>query len=226
MPTVVIPGTTASMDSTDFYFDAANVLRKNHAGTGGGLTWGLTSTLNYRVLIRLNTAFIPISSDYLALRLVGMRPAIGVGVNGGTVQSFRVLPANPWVEGATSSPASSGLCCWNALAADGFGGVTTPWAGNAGCDLVNVDYSGGDSASQAYAAYTSGPDIPFTLVLNPAWLPLWLVANNGIMVRADDETRFTAANICRLWSEDHASAPVWEVVSVVGGGPGAMIGPF
>lgn len=46
-----------------------------------------------------------------------------------------------WIEGTkTGAMAGSGEPCWNALAADGAGGVTTAWAGAAGCKTAGTDY--------------------------------------------------------------------------------------
>jgi hypothetical protein len=46
-----------------------------------------------------------------------------------------------WIEGTrNNAQALAGEPCWNALAADGAGGITTAWAGTAGLSTVITDY--------------------------------------------------------------------------------------
>jgi len=57
-----------------------------------------------------------------------------------TIYSIAVGNA-AWIEGTKfNTLAGAGEPCWNALAADGVGGVTTPWAGSAGMSTAGVDY--------------------------------------------------------------------------------------
>lgn len=58
------------------------------------------------------------------------------------VTVYSIKTANwPWAEGTKNgSQAGAGEPCWNARAADGSGGVTTAWAGSAGCATSGTDY--------------------------------------------------------------------------------------
>lgn len=58
------------------------------------------------------------------------------------VKLYSVSSANSdWIEGTkTGAQAGSGEPCWNAKEADGSGGVTTAWAGSAGCATSGIDY--------------------------------------------------------------------------------------
>ncbi len=66
---------------------------------------------------------------------------------------YSVAAANKdWIEGTkTGAQALAGESCWNALAADGAGGITTKWAGDAagdggadaGCSVSGTDFEAG-----------------------------------------------------------------------------------
>lgn len=79
---------------------------------------------------------------------------LGLYEGGGTADIYAVLPANDgWVEGTKNlALAAAGEPCWNALAADGAGGITTAWAGGSnGCGVVGTDIS-----SSAIGTLSSG----------------------------------------------------------------------
>lgn len=64
-------------------------------------------------------------------------------IGNATVQCpiYSISQANAdWVAGVSEGQALAGESCWNAKAADGSGGVTTPWAGSAGCSTPGTDY--------------------------------------------------------------------------------------
>lgn len=59
-----------------------------------------------------------------------------------TGTAYAITEANgDWVEGTKDiALAGSGEPCWNAKEADGSGGVTTAWAGSAGCSTSGTDF--------------------------------------------------------------------------------------
>ena len=59
-----------------------------------------------------------------------------------TVRIYSIASGNAaWIEGTqVNALAGAGEPCWNALAADGAGGVTTAWAGSAGLGTSGTDY--------------------------------------------------------------------------------------
>lgn len=59
-----------------------------------------------------------------------------------TVSVYAIHSNNSgWIEGTkTGALAVSGEPCWDAKEADGAGGVTTAWAGGAGCKTSGTDY--------------------------------------------------------------------------------------
>jgi len=67
--------------------------------------------------------------------------AVQGSANAYTLTTYSIASGNAaWVEGTSANPAPSGSPCWNALAADGSGGVTTAWAGSAGLATPTTDY--------------------------------------------------------------------------------------
>jgi len=67
--------------------------------------------------------------------------AVQGSANAFTLTTYPIASGNAaWVEGTSGNPAPSGSPCWNALAADGSGGVTTAWAGSAGLATSGTDY--------------------------------------------------------------------------------------
>lgn len=226
-----IVGTFDNSDSVLLLFHSVlPTFQFRHAPRYGFFDGGLLSQAHYRTLVKLHSSVIPVSNDYTGFRVIVQRLAIATAVNGGTLQACRVLPANDWIEGVSGNqnPAQVDECCWDSLRANGAGGVIDEWAGaptDRGCGVAGVDYDDTTIASTAYAAYTSGPNVPVTMNLNPVWLPLWLVTNDGFVVKAQDETRWTALNLFR--AGDYAgTAPVFEIDFVAGGGLGAMMLPF
>lgn len=96
-----------------------------------------------------------------------------------TATIYSIAAANAaWIEGTLlGALALAGEPCWNALAADGAGGVTTPWAGSAGLSTAGVDYEvaplgsfSGDRADPAGTEYAAA--------LTPARVQGWFGAIN------------------------------------------------
>jgi hypothetical protein len=103
---------------------------------------------------------------------------------GGSANVYSVAPANAgWIEGTGDFKlALRGEPCWDALAADGQGGILTPWAGGMnGAGVVGVDI--GSSPIAVLSASGAGVH---ALSLNVTALQDWVGANNvnaGILIK-------------------------------------------
>ncbi len=129
--------------------------------------------------------------------------------NTGTAQAFiltaySIATGNAaWIAGTTNSfTAAAGESCWNALAADGAGGVTTAWAGSAGLSTVTTDYETpelghvhcdrGDAAGTEYA-----------IALTAARVQGWFGASNTNYGMLITNTAWGAVSVA---SYNHATA--------------------
>lgn len=97
----------------------------------------------------------------------------------------RILPANSgWVEGTKiDAVAGAGEPCWNALAANGAGGVTTAWAGSAGCGTQGVDYSASEMAAINVPAGGLTVGVAYGYALGLAEFANMVAANHGFLIR-------------------------------------------
>jgi hypothetical protein len=94
-----------------------------------------------RGLIRFNLSAIPGNATCISATLQLVRNYQPEDDSTATVEIYSVSAANAdWEVGETSNPAAAGLCCWACKAANGAGGVTTPWAGSEGLQTPGVDY--------------------------------------------------------------------------------------
>ncbi len=97
-----------------------------------------------------------------------------------TATIYPILVGNAdWIEGTkNNAQAGAGEPCWDALAADGSGGVTTAWAGSAGLGTPGVDYgysmgswSGNGSSDPVGTVYTAA--------LTPSEVQKWFPSTNA-----------------------------------------------
>ena len=121
-----------------------DIVIKSALGTrnGGASTKLDISSSGIKGLIEFDLSSIPVTATCDAAELRMYSSAQG-SANAWTVTAYSIAAANEaWVEGtgALSGNAASGEPCWNALAADGSGGVTTAWAGAAGLATSGTDY--------------------------------------------------------------------------------------
>jgi hypothetical protein len=170
--------------------------------------------------------------DYLRLRAVGANPGCNVllqfdlsaipatatcnsatlylyhhtqvAAQAWSVNIYSVKVANAgWIEGArTGAQAGAGEPCWDALAADGAGGVTTAWAGSEGCNLSGTDYEavaiGSFAGNRADAVGTE-----YSAALTPGVVETWFGAVNSNYGMLLIVTVFAAVDY--LYSSEHAS---------------------
>jgi hypothetical protein len=83
-----------------------------------------------------------------------------------------------WIEGAKFGElAGAGEPCWNALAADGAGGVLTAWAGAAGCATAGVDYEA-DLLGSVAGNRSNANGTEYALALTAARVRGWFGGTN------------------------------------------------
>lgn len=97
--------------------------------------------VSQRALLAFDVASIPSTAVCNSATVTITRsPQSDVYVYTQTIYSIAAANA-AWVEGTKNgATAGAGESCWNALAADGAGGVTTAWAGSAGLSTAGTDY--------------------------------------------------------------------------------------
>lgn len=93
-------------------------------------------------LLRFDLSAIPAGStcDSAVLHLYKGNAASSAEAR--TLSVYSIASANSdWIAGTKNGAlAGSGEPCWDARKADGSGGVTTAWAGSAGCATSGTDY--------------------------------------------------------------------------------------
>ena len=119
-----------------------------------------------------------------------------------TVSVYSIAIGNDaWIEGTqNNTQALAGEPCWNALAADGAGGVTTPWAGSAGLLTSGIDYEASSIGSfSGNRSDANGTE--YSTLLTAARIEGWFGASNtnhGILLT-------TTAWAGALGLSDHAT---------------------
>jgi hypothetical protein len=119
-----------------------------------------------------------------------------------TLTCYSIASGNAaWIEGTKdNAQAGAGEPCWNALEADGVGGVTTAWAGSEGLATSGTDYEassiGSDTGDRADAVGTE-----YALSLTTTRVDDWFGSgtnNYGVLV-------VSSANLGSLASSDNAT---------------------
>jgi hypothetical protein len=102
---------------------------------------GGRSTL-YKGLMEFDLSSIDADATCDSATLYRYASAPGGGGGAFTATMYSIASGNAaWIEGTKNgTTAGSGEPCWEALAADGSGGVTTAWAGSAGLATSGTDY--------------------------------------------------------------------------------------
>jgi hypothetical protein len=138
-----------------------------------------------------------------------------------TITIYSIASGNAsWIEGTKNDGlAGAGEPCWNALAADGSGGVTTPWAGSAG-----LETSGTDFESSALGSFSSvgnaAVGTEYSTTLTASRIEDWFggdTNNYGILMLTNDNT----TGFHYFGSSDHATTgyrPKLVVVYTEAGG--------
>jgi hypothetical protein len=136
----------------------------------------------YRGLIQFDLSSIPANATVTAATLT-----VYVTNSGHTVQAFRILPANDWVEDEAT---------WNSRK------TGTSWAGSAGCGTAGTDYDATYAFSLAPGAAGSYQD--WALDANGiADVQGWVA---GTFVNYGLRLYVTGTNDVRFYSSDHSTA--------------------
>jgi hypothetical protein len=134
-----------------------------------------------------------------------------------TITLYSIASGNAaWTEGTKSyAAAGSGEPCWNALASDGAGGVTTAWAGSAGLSTSGTDYEASSLGSfNGNKNDVAGTE--YSTALTPSRVEGWFGATNtnyGLLATL-------SGNAEDLATSDHATTgyrPKLVVVYTEGG---------
>lgn len=133
---------------------------------------------------------------------------------GTLIDCYEIAVGNAaWIEGTkTNAQAGAGEPCWNALAANGSGGVTTAWAGSAGLSTAGTDYVN----SVIGTLTVPNPvvlDGVFSTPLTPSVVGGWRTTNYGMLMRARTEAGSNQGAHVR--SSDHATAAFRPLLTVI-----------
>lgn len=166
-------------------------------------------------LLRFNISAIPAHASCFSATLY-MCKSYDVGDGGGlpTVTVYSVAEANKdWVEGTKSlEVAGLGESCWEALAADGSGGIQKPWAGGAyGCGIAGTDLEESPLGSLACGNVATHPaGTVYAISLSPSRVRGWFGATNsnyGILIKT--------VNGGDHWGQsDHLTHTYWPKLTV------------
>lgn len=134
---------------------------------------------NQRSLIEFDLSSLPAGSTIISAKLHVYHSYTAEGGGVITVTIYPIAVGNAgWNAGNNDiSLADAGECCWDALAADGSGGVTTPWAGAAGLAIAGTDY---EATAIGSFAFDGGTDIgtEYIIDLDTARVAGWCGASN------------------------------------------------
>lgn len=154
-----------------------------------------------KLLVRWNLSSVPVGA--LSTSVTAYFYGADTWTNSAKLQLFPIASANGnWVEGTKNHAlAGAGEPCWDALAADGAGGVTTAWAGSAGLSTAGVDY--GSLMAERTGSGALGQELVFSFT-DPTSINAWfgVSVNPGVLIFA---TGYWAMNAW-LCTSDHATA--------------------
>lgn len=141
-------------------------------GAGATFNYGIYTRLmvsaTQKGLIKFDLSSIP-SSSLCSYALLSLYQSNTGAATAFILTAYSIAVGNAaWVEGTKNAAlAGAGEPCWNALAADGLGGVTTPWAGGAGLPTAGVDYVAASIGSTSgNSSDPNGTEYQFNLTPN------------------------------------------------------------
>jgi len=208
---VMVPGGGAVVQTLTLQPDAAagkdTFLSNDGAGTppynqrNYGLRTYILQYANYTGLVEFDVSDIPTSATVSAATLYCYQSATG-SARAWTVTVYSIAVGNAaWIEGASGIPAGAGEPCWNALAADGAGGVTTAWAGAAGCSTSGTDYEA-DALGTFSGNRSDANGTEYSTALTTSRVQSWVTTpstNYGLRMTTND-------SLGNIGSSDHATA--------------------
>lgn len=179
-----------------------------------GTSSNMICASSYVSVIRFNLAHIPASASCIGAVLILTKTAVGGGAFVRTLTVHSIAVGNAaWIEGTKDAAlAGAGEPCWNALAADGSGGVTTAWSGSAGLSTSGTDY---EASAMGSAAYLSNGAVGTTVSvnLNAARVQAWFGAvntNYGLRLT----TSVADNNGSQFASRNHSTAAYRPILQV------------
>lgn len=160
------------------------------------------NTATNRALVRFDLSAIPTSAECLSATLF-LYHAATAGALAFTVSAYSIAVGNAaWIEGTKAAAlAGAGEPCWNALAADGLGGVLTAWAGSAGLSTAGTDYENGAIGSFS-GNRADAVGVEYSMALTPGRVRDWFGSPNtnyGMLL-------ITSAATAGIATSDHATA--------------------
>lgn len=176
----------------------------------GGVFIGLCAATARRGLLKFDIAppVIPANSTITAATLSLFQSGSGAA-SAFTATVYSIAAANAaWVEGTkNNAQAGAGEPCWNALAADGAGGVTTAWGGAAGLATSGVDYEA-LALGSANGDRVDANGTEYAIALTASRVAGWMTGSNyGMLI-------IVSANCGGLASSDDTTA-AWRPKLVV-----------
>jgi len=201
MPSVTLQPDAADGKDTQVSADGGGTPARTLRNYGTYQFCGATTTMPGLIEFGLSsiaaTATCATATLYLYQGQQGTANAVTV-----TIYSIAVDNA-AWIEGTGNGAAiaAAGEPCWNALAADGVGGVTTAWAGSAGLSTSGTDYEavaiGSFNGNRSDANGTE-----YAAALTAVRVRGWFGASN---TNYGMKLSFSS-NIGNICSSDHATA--------------------
>lgn len=183
---------------------------------GGTLNLGadtiVLSGSSTRGLLRFDLSSIPATATCISATLQLTQVGTSGYTDPFTVTVRQISAANAaWIEGISNGLAQAGEPCWNALAADGAGGVTTDWAGSAGLSTSGTDYE--TTALGTFGGYLNDANgTNYTAALLVSRVQGWFGSPNtnyGILLTS------ITYGVGQLASREHATAAYRPKLTVV-----------
>jgi len=164
-----------------------------------------------KAIIEFDNSSIPVGALCLSNTLYTYQNASGPAL-AWTVAVYSIAIGNQaWIEGTRNGAlALAGEPCWNALAANGAGGVLVPWAGTAGLSTAGVDYEGPPGMGSFSGNRSDANGTEYICALNAARSQGWFGAvntNYGMLL-------VPSTIVGGLGSSDYATA-AWRPKQVV-----------
>lgn len=185
---------------------------------GATYNYGVSATLimsiitEPHILLEFDCSSIPAAAK-CSSSSVSLKQAYKTTAVAWTMYWYSLAAANAaWIEGTQNGTlALAGEPCWNALAANGAGGVTTAWAGGAGCKVSGTDYEAALLGSiSGNRSDNNGTE--YAAALTPSRVQDWF----GVTNRNYGITQSCSiGNWMTMASSDHATAAFRPMLTVI-----------
>lgn len=208
---------------------ADTILYSNLANNNFGVFATFELNHLHRILMRFDLSSISSANTITSATLKFYKWSAVKAANSRIVRAYSVTQNNgDWTEGTKSNAtAGAGEPCYNAKEADGSGGITTNWAGGAGCDVSGTDYEATELGTVT-ADYSDAVGTEYTLTFNNdgiARIQNWLDATNtnyGLLLLVDNTA--TGGNLFQIDSKESATASERPLLTIIYTEPNACDG--